>query len=143
MPLQDIQDFAGISRECIELEAFDKIREQPEVMTNLITFTADEAAIFLQVTYDYYADQLLDPTELGGMASYISDSAQKSFAANPYYRALYNEVTTVSKMMTTPFDLEEDLLQTLRMATIGNALHKYGNQLDASGVDVEDNDAIC
>jgi hypothetical protein len=39
------------------------------------------------------------------MATYISDSIQKSFAANPYYGALYNEVTTVSEMMSMPFDL--------------------------------------
>jgi hypothetical protein len=142
MPLQDIQDFAGISHDFLEFEAFDKIREQPEVMNNLIAFTADEAVMFLQVTYDYYADQLLDPTELGGMPSHISDSAQKSFAANAYYRALYNDVITVSKMMTTPFDLEEDLLETLRLATIVDTLHKYGNQLDASGVDLDDNDAV-
>jgi hypothetical protein len=28
------------------------------------------------------------------------------------------------------------------MATIVNTLHKYGNKLDASGVDGEDSDAI-
>jgi hypothetical protein len=33
-------------------------------------------------------------------------------------------------------------LETLRLTTVVDTLHKYSNQLDASGVDLDDNDAV-
>lgn len=133
MPVKDIEEFRGISRNFHQDEAFDKIRQQPKIMNNLIGFTAREAAVFLQHAYSHVEDQILDPVELGGLpSSYIQstvNTAIESFATNPFFGHLVQQVTAVPKMMTAPLQLEEDLLKELNHIIIDLAKQRFGNQI--------------
>ncbi|KAH5733206.1 hypothetical protein HBI20_033240 [Parastagonospora nodorum] len=142
LPLQLIQDFGGINHEFLEFQAFDKIREQPEVMNNLIAFTAAEAVTFLDVTYGYFDDQILNTVELGGLPSYLSAGTHEIFTANPYYMALKEELTSVSKMMATPLELEDDLMLVLNNTIVRDTRFKYADHLDMHDIDLQNDAAI-
>ncbi|KAH5338242.1 hypothetical protein HBI67_123870 [Parastagonospora nodorum] len=141
-PLQLIQDFEGINHEFLEFQAFDKIREQPEVMNNLIAFTAAEAVTFLDVTYGYFDDQILNTVELGGLPFYLSDGTHEIFTANPYYMALKEELTSVPKMMATPLELEDDLMLVLNNTIVRDTRFKYADYLEMRDIDLQNDAAI-
>jgi hypothetical protein len=147
MPLQPIEQFKGISRNFNDYEAFDRIREQPEVMNNLIAFTALEAIVFLQHVYTIYADQLLDHSELGALpTSYVlqhsANTLDSDLSNNVFYIVFAAKVGAALKSMTTPAQLEEALLNLLESATINFAKCKYGHLMYASGVDLRDDAAV-
>jgi len=142
LPLQRIEDFDGISHDFLEFQAFEKIREQHEVMNNLIAFTAAEAVTFLDVTYGYFDDQILNSVELGGLPSYLSDGTHEIFSANPYYMALKGELTSVQKMMATPLELEDDLMLVLNNTIVRDTRFKYADHLEMHDIDLQNDEAI-
>lgn len=146
MPLKPIGDFAGISRNFVEYEAFDKIREQEEVQNNLIAFTDQEAIQCLVHTYSYYVDQILDPEELGGLPSFMIDysanTLQDSLANNVFYCALVAEVMTTSKVITTPSQLEEYLLGVINSVTVNFTKGRHDKEMIEDKVAIDDNDAV-
>lgn len=142
LPLQRIEDFDGISHEFLEFQAFEKIREQPEVMNNLIAFTAAEAVTFLDVTYSYFDDQILNSVELGGLPSYLSDGTHEIFTTNPYYMALKEELTSVPKMMATPLELEDDLMLVLNNMIVRDTRFKHADHLEMRNIDLQNDAAI-
>jgi hypothetical protein len=137
--LPPVEGFNAIARDFIDKEALNKIRQQPEVQNNLIAFTSTEGLVFLQSTYEYYLDQLLDPVELGGLPAYMTDSAQQSLAANPFYSALIAEITM---LVATPAELEEDFLGVLNTITVSFTKFKYGVVMEAADVNLADNEAV-
>ena len=145
MPLKTVEDFR-ISRNFHDVEAIDKIRTQPEIMNNLIGFTARESIVFLQHVYSLVEDQILNPVELGGLPSNLTqnveNSAGESFARNPFYCGLIVEVTAVPKMMTAPLQLEEDLLKLLDGLILNYMKLKHGDQLAASGIDLNNDEFV-
>ncbi|KAH7406512.1 hypothetical protein DE146DRAFT_395870 [Phaeosphaeria sp. MPI-PUGE-AT-0046c] len=146
MPLQPIEAFGGISRNFVEYEAFDKIREQKEVQNNLIAFTEKEAIAFVMHTYNYYLDQILDPEELGGLSSFMIDysehTLQDSLASNAFYCALVAEVMITPKVVTTPAQLEDFLLRVVNTVTVNFTKGRYSNEMIDDDVVIDDNDAV-
>jgi hypothetical protein len=147
MPLQPIEHFKGISRNFVDFEAFDKIREQPEVMNNLIAFTATEAIVFLQHVYTLYADQLLNPSELGAapdnhILQRSPNTLESDLSDNIFYNVFAAKVCATPKSITSPAQLEEDLLHKLDTTTVDFARFKYGPQMYAGGVDLFDDAAV-
>jgi hypothetical protein len=142
MPLQPIEQFKGISRNFVDHEAFDKIRQQPEIMNNLIAFTASEAIVFLNHVYTFYADQLLDPVELGAlptcMAQQSGNTLGDDLSKSPFYCAFAAEVSVAPKSMNAPAQLEELLLNVLNSVTTNFTKFKYDAQMYACGVDLSD-----
>jgi hypothetical protein len=55
----------------------------------------------------------MDPVALGGVPGHITagsvQSLQASFDCNPFVCGFLAEMKTGSKLMTTPYELEEDL----------------------------------
>ncbi|OAL04550.1 hypothetical protein IQ06DRAFT_343958 [Phaeosphaeriaceae sp. SRC1lsM3a] len=146
MPLNPIEAFGGISRNFIEYEAVDKIREQEEVQNNLIAFTEKEAIAFLVHTYNYYLDQILDPEELGSLSSFMIDysknTLQESLANNAFYCALVAEVMTTPKVVSIPAQLELYLLGVINTVTVNLTKGRYSNEIIDDNVDINDNDAV-
>jgi hypothetical protein len=143
MPLPSIAQFRGISRDFSEAEGIEQLRQQHEVMDNLIGFTAREATEFLQHVYSIVEDQILDPTALGGFPSQYVDSAQESFETNPFYRSLIHELASAPKMMSEPLQLEEDLLKSLDATVATYARVKYPDQImDGRDEDVLTNQVL-
>ncbi|KAH8723833.1 hypothetical protein GQ44DRAFT_619421 [Phaeosphaeriaceae sp. PMI808] len=136
-----------ISRDFYNDKAFDKIREQPEIMNNQIGFTLYEAAVFLQHAYSLAEDQILDPLELGGLPGHLTaqaeNSAELSLENNFVYKAIIDEVTLAPKMMTTPLELEEDVLQVLHRTLLDFAKIKYMNELLAGGIDLNNSEWVA
>lgn len=146
MPLAPIEDFRGISRNFVEYEAFDKIRDQEEVQNNLIAFTEQEAIQFLVHTYSYYLDQILDPEELGGFPSFMIDDSEntlhESLANNVFYCALVAEVMTTPRVITKPSELEEYLLGVINTVTVNFTKGRYSKEMIEDDVVIDDNDAV-
>jgi hypothetical protein len=146
MPLQPIAQFKGISRNFVDAEAFDKIRQQPEVMNNLIAFSAAEAIVFLQNVYTLYADQLLDPAKLGAIPTYrpfqLANTLDEDLANNPFYCAFAAELTAAPKSMTSPVQLEDIMFKVLNSAVVSFAKLKYNDQLYSAGVDLHHDAAV-
>lgn len=149
MPLKPIEEFS-MSRKFNEMEVFDKICEQPEVMNNKIGFTNREAAMFLQLIYGLVEDQILDPTELGGVpsheqAAHKSDPGSTSvysFMSNPFFLKFHEGMTAAPKMMTSPLQLEEDLLKLLDNVSIDYVKFKHGATMIAGGVDLSNDEWV-
>jgi hypothetical protein len=145
-PLQPIAEFEGINRNFVDYEAFDKIRQQPEVMNNLIAFTAPEAIVFLQHVYTLYADQLLDPAELGAIPLdrpfQLASTLDDDLFNNPFYCAFAAEISEAPKAMTTLVKLEDIMLGVLSSAVVQYTMLKHSNQLYEAGVDMDDDVAV-
>lgn len=132
MPLAPIEQFRGISRDFSDTEGLEKLRQQPEIMNNLIGFTNREAAVLLQHVYGLVEDQILDPMELGGWPSALQqgdNTARMSFATNPFYNNLVRELAAAPKIMTSPLQLEEDLMNSLNADVIAYASSQYPGQI--------------
>jgi hypothetical protein len=127
-------------------EHIDKICEQPEVMNNLIAFTGEEAEVILQHIYTLFEDQLMDPVALGGVAAHMTtgaeNSLQASFASNPFVCGFLAQMKVASKLMTTPYELDEDLSILLSKLLYEYAQWNYGNELTRHGVDLKHEDAV-
>jgi hypothetical protein len=134
------------NRNFVDYEAFDKIRRQPEVMNNLIAFTASEAIVFLQHVYTLHADQLLDSAELGAIPSYrpfqLANTLDEDLLNNPFYCALAAEISEAPKAMTTPTKLENIMSGVLNSAVVQYTMLKHSNQLFEAGVDMDDDVAV-
>lgn len=112
-PLAPIDDLR-VDRDVIEV--LDEIREEPEIMNSLIGFTDREAAFTLDIAYDMAADQVLHVADLDGLYE----------APHNFYYAFLTELTTTKKFMTTPLELEEDLLTLLDDLATTYALGEFG-----------------
>jgi hypothetical protein len=145
-PLQPIAEFEGINRNFVDYEAFDKIRRQPEVMNNLIAFTASEAIVFLQHVYTLHADQLLDSAELGTIPScrtfQLANTLDEDLLNNPFYCTLAAEISEAPKAMTTPTKLKDIMSGVLNSAVVQYTMLKHSNQLFEAGVDMDDDVAV-
>ncbi|USP76323.1 uncharacterized protein yc1106_03597 [Curvularia clavata] len=99
-------------------EAIEAIRQQPEVMNNLIAYTAEEAQTIFNHVYTMFEDQILDPVALGGIPHHFlehdDNSLQTGFSCNPFVVCFLDEVTKMPKTMTTPHDLDEDMATLLK-----------------------------
>ena len=128
-------------RECI-----DDIRQRSEVMNNLVAFTGEEAEVILHHVYSMFEDQLMDPVALGGVPGHITagsvQSLQASFDCNPFVCGFLAEMKTGSKLMTTPYELEEDLNALLSRSLFQYAQWSYGNELSRYGVDLNNEEAV-
>ncbi|KAI8932445.1 hypothetical protein NX059_010631 [Plenodomus lindquistii] len=146
MPLHPLGQTLHLDNHFYDIERIDKIRNQPEVMNNLIGFTRDEAAITLQHVYSMFEDQIMDPISLGGIPGYITAGAVGSFDANvsfnPFYMNLLNEMSTVPKMIATPLELEEDLNVMLMRLLYSNAIQLYQSALAMRGIALDDEKAV-
>jgi hypothetical protein len=145
MPLKSLDEWSGISRDFRDNEAIDKMRAQPEVMNNMIGFTAREAVVSLEQVYNLVADQILDHVELGGLPSYqaqATGSTSEQLASNPFYSGLIAQVAAVPKMTTTPLQLEEDLITLLDGLTVSFAKSKYSFHMDVDGIDLNDDNQV-
>lgn len=129
-----------LSHNFFDIERVDKIRQQPEIMNNLIGFTNEEAGVVLQHVYSLFEDQILDPSALGGMSGdvtqYAENSLQSNLNSNPFFAALISEVKAAPKMMTTPLELEEDLNNVLTRQIYRYAIEHYGSELARWGIDL-------
>jgi hypothetical protein len=135
-----------LNNEFYDEQRIDKIREQPEVMNNLIAFTRDEAEVTLQHIYGLVEDQLLDPAVLGGAPGHITTGAQNSLQAgfdfNIFVGGFLAEMKAAPKQMTTPDEFDEDL-----SALLNKLLHQYiqiyhGDELITRGVDIADEETV-
>lgn len=140
MPLQPISQAIHLDRNFYEIERIDRIRQQPEVMNNMIGFTSEEAQVILEHVYSEIEDQVLDPVALGGIPGYISKYANQSLrdglAINPFAIGLLQELTAVPKFTMTPYELEEDLKSTLSHLLYKYAHQYYASELAKWGVDM-------
>ncbi|KAH9862871.1 hypothetical protein J1614_010964 [Plenodomus biglobosus] len=145
-PLRPLCQTLHLDRSFYEIECIEDIRNQPEVMNNLIGFTRDEAIITLQQIYGMFEDQIMDPVALGGVPGHITADARDSFAANvslnPFYKSLLNELTSVPKMMTTPLELEEDLGVALTRLLYVYARRHHETESAMWGVSLADQEAV-
>ncbi|KAI4673092.1 uncharacterized protein J4E78_001598 [Alternaria triticimaculans] len=135
-----------LDNEFYDQERIDKIREQPEVMNNLIAFVGEEAEVILQHVYTMFEDQLLNPVALGGVAGHytagVANSLVASFACNPFVCGLLAQIKDTFKLMTTPYELEEDLNTLLDRLLHEYAQLNYGNELTRHGIDLEHEGAV-
>ncbi|KAF1833854.1 hypothetical protein BDW02DRAFT_598692 [Decorospora gaudefroyi] len=127
------------NRECI-----DKIREQPEVMNNLIAFTSEEAKMILYHIC-VLEDQVMDPVALGGVPGYMTaeahNSLQAGFSLNDFVCGLLTEMQT-PKLITTPLELEEDLGTLFSKLLHRYTLAYHQDKLARWGIDLSDEDAV-
>ncbi|KAH9860942.1 hypothetical protein IAQ61_010678 [Plenodomus lingam] len=146
MTLSPFAQALHLNTRSYDIECVGKVRNQSEVMNNLIGFTRDEAMAALQHVYSIFEDQILDPVAFGGAPGYITAGAQDSFGANvslnPFYNNLLKELTSIPKMMTTPLELEEDLNIVLTRLLHSHTMRYYEAVLAMSGVDMTDEEAI-
>lgn len=146
IPLNSLAEILHLSNHFYDIERIDRIREQPEVMNNLIAFTREEAEDILQHVYGLFEDQVLDPVALGGIPGHITERAPNSLHANFYFNPFYNgllaEMNAAPKHMTTPLELEEDLGRVLSHLLYTYAKCNYGNELGMWGVDMEHEEAV-
>lgn len=144
-PTSLAQDF-HLDNDFYDQERIDKIREQPEVMNNLIAFTGEETEVILHHVYTMFEDQLMDPVALGGVAGHITARAkyslQASFACNPFVCGFLAQMKAAPKLMTTPYELDEDLSALLFRLLHEYAQLNYGNELTRHGVDLEHQGAV-
>jgi DNA-directed RNA polymerase subunit RPC12/RpoP len=145
-PLQPITEFDGIDRNFVDYKAFDIIRQQPEVMNNLIAFTAPEAIVFLQHVYTLYADQLLDPAELGHIPSYrpfqLANTLNEELFNNPFYCGFATAISEAPKVMISPAKLEEIMSVVLNSAVVHYTMLKHSSQLHEAGIEMNDDLAV-
>jgi hypothetical protein len=115
-------------------------------MNNLIAFTGEEAEVNLHHVYSMFEDQLLDPVALGGVPGHITANAtqslQASFDHNPFVCGFLAEVKTVKKLITTPYELDEDLSAVLSRLLFQYAKSYYGNELSRHGIDLDNQEAV-
>jgi hypothetical protein len=145
MPLQPIEEWHGLNRHFRDREQLGKMRQQPDVMNNLMGFTADEAAVFLEQLYVLVEEQITDPVLLGNSPYYQvpeTGSTTATLIKNPFYGRLIDQLVHVPKMMTSPLELEEDLIELLKHIVVDFTKYKHGYSLHVSGVDVDDDDDV-
>jgi hypothetical protein len=108
--IPDFRDFRS--------EVLDKIREQSEIMNNEIAFSSRDAVTCLghasSFAADLIADQVCEP--LDGIN--FGGTSGQSFANNLFFHTFSAQLAETSKMITTPLQLEEDLLQLLASTII-------------------------
>jgi hypothetical protein len=145
-PLDPLAQDLHLSNEFYDHERIDRIRQQPEVMNNLIAFTGGEAEAVLHHVYTMFEDQLMDPVALGGVPGHITASSvqslQASFDYNPFVCGFLAEMNTDSKLMTTPYDLDEDLDALLSRLLLQYAQLNYGIELSRHGVDMDNEETV-
>ncbi|KAF1846200.1 uncharacterized protein K460DRAFT_286750 [Cucurbitaria berberidis CBS 394.84] len=146
MPLRPLSEVLHLDNRFYDTERIDRIRQQPEVMNNLIAFTREEAEVALQQVYSFFEDQILDPVALGGVPGHVTEGAQNSllanFSFNPFFTGLLEELKAAPKLMTTPLELEEDLNQLLSRLLYTYATQYHGDELARQGVDLEHEEAV-
>ncbi|KAF2848476.1 hypothetical protein T440DRAFT_536260 [Plenodomus tracheiphilus IPT5] len=146
MPLHPLGQTLHLDNNFHDAECIEKIRNQPEVMNNLLGFTRDEAVATLQHVYSMFEDQIMDPIALGGIPGYITQSARDSFDANassnPFYKKLLKELVSVPKMTTTPLELEEDLNVVLTHLLYTYTMRQFYSELAVWSIPLTDEQAI-
>jgi hypothetical protein len=145
-PLTPLAQDLHLDNEFYDQKRIDNIRHQSEVMNNLIAFTGEEAEVILHHVYSMFEDQIMDPVALGGVPGYITASSvqslQASFDYNPFICGFLAEMKTDSKLMTTPYELDEDLGALLSKLLFRYAQWNYGNELSRYGVDLDNEEAL-
>jgi hypothetical protein len=145
-PLDLLEYGLHLNNDFYDEQRIDKIREQPEVMNNLIAYTREEAEVTLQHIHGMVEDLLMDPVALGGVPGYVTagahNSLQAGFDLNPFVWGFLAEMKAAPKQMTTPYVLDEDL-----SAVLSKLLHQYawihhGNELTIRGVDMADEEVV-
>ncbi|EOA86602.1 hypothetical protein ACJQWK_08939 [Exserohilum turcicum] len=121
-------------------ERIDKIREQPEVMDNLICFTSQEVIAIFYHVYSMFEDQILDPVAFGGVPGYFikdtDETLRASFDLNPFVCGFLIEMGGSLKLVSTPKELEEGMLSLLNRLLHDYASMHYGTELSRWGVDL-------
>jgi hypothetical protein len=145
-PLDLLEHGLHLNNDFYDEQCIDKIREQPEVMNNLIAFTREEAEVTLQHIYSLVEDQSMDPIALGGIPGWITagaqNSLQASFDSNLFVGGFLSDMKEARKQMTTPYELDEDLTAVLNNILLQHARRYHGDELAMRVIDMEDGEAV-
>jgi hypothetical protein len=92
-PFIPIVEWHDLNRQFRDRGKLEKMRQQSEVMDNLIAFTANEGAVFLEKLYILVEEQIADPVDLGNPPYYQvpeTGSTIETLFTNPFYCRLTN-----------------------------------------------------
>jgi hypothetical protein len=146
LPLGPLARDLRLDNDFYDTQRIEKIRQQPEVMNNLIAFTANDAETVLHHVYSLFEDQILDPVAFGGVPGYMTadvrNSLEASFASNPFVCGFLSEMKEAPKQMTTPYELDEDLSTLLSKLLLQYARVSYNNDLIRLGINMNDDEAV-
>jgi hypothetical protein len=126
------------------LEHTEHSRFSTEVVDHLVSVDGSDALEFLTGIYELFADQVLDPTMLGGAPSFVMDayehSAALSVATNPFFSAIYsrffNEHIGIKKYAMKGVEIESELITILNRETNSYIARNYSIALQALGEDL-------
>ncbi|KAH7066222.1 hypothetical protein BKA63DRAFT_608051 [Paraphoma chrysanthemicola] len=107
----------------LRTEILDQMRENA-VMNSETTFSTSRAVTLLDTVCYFAADMIAD--QVGGDLKDINfgGTTGRSFTNNPFLQRFAAELTETSSMVTTPLQLEEDLMQLLESTLIENCNNK-------------------
>jgi hypothetical protein len=136
----------SVTKIVVDRDLFEKLEEMksPGITDHIIGIELSEVLHLLMQTYEYVADQLLDPVELGSVSSEVMKqhdiSASLAMSSNPFFYNLWQHFDLgfdLSKLSVTPKTLKEQLLECLNTALCTYVRVKFGPTLVAFGANLD------